>query len=393
MQPFCDSPLEPLLNGIVAQGSSARPLPLVTRSPNAMTMRRFVLLLLIWLAVGPQPFGVRRAPVWNHARGIDAVRLLLDPARPSLRTVGLPGAVERVRVTEAWWIRSANSGFGGYSALSLIGPRRFLLAADTGMVTGFTLTPSGDIDRPFIAPFPSGPGSGPYKTDRDLESMTSDPGRGLTWTAFEHSNQIWRFGRALARAEAHVAPPAMATWNDNGGAEAMVRLRDGRFLVMSESTRVAPGGTAALLFAGDPTERTTPPPLRFAYDARGLGKVTDAAELPDGRILLLHRRLSLRRGFVSILAIADIATVQRGIAWQSRAIAEFATPLLHDNFEGLAVEDRPGGDNRPPAVWMISDDNLLRWQRTLLLRLELPRATTTPPVAQPGFTTLTGRRN
>ena len=363
------------------------PLPPDSRAPIPRTMRRFVLLLLIWLALGPIPVGVRLAPVWNHARGISAERLQLDPARPGLSTVGA------VRVTEAWWIRSANSGFGGYSALTMLGPRRFLLAADTGMVAGFTLGASGRVERPFVAPFPSGPGSGPYKTDRDLESMTTDPARGLTWTAFEHSNQIWRFGRALARAEAHVAPPAMATWNDNGGAEAMVRLRDGRFLIMSESTQVAPGGTAALLFAGDPTERRTPPPLRFAYDSRGLGKITDAAELPDGRILLLHRRLSLRRGFVSILAIADLRSIRRGAAWHARAIAEFAPPLLHDNFEGLAVEDAPAAANRAPAVWMISDDNLLRWQRTLLLRLELPRATTPPAAAEPGFATFGNQRN
>lgn len=341
-------------------------------------MRRFAALLMIWVLIGLHPLTHRAAPRWNLSQGITAQRLALDSDRPGWRTVG------DVDVAEAWWIRSTNSGFGGYSALSMIGDRRFLLASDTGMVAGLTLHTNGRIDRPFIAPFPGGPGRGPYKTDRDLEAMTSDPVSGRVWTAYEHSNQIWRYGRALSRAERHVVPPAMALWNANGGAEAMARLADGRFLVMAESALIGDLGTAALLFAGDPVEPSTPRPLRFAYDAQGMGKITDAVQLPDGRILLLHRRLSLTQGFVSTLALADAGAIRSGRAWRARRIAEFVPPGITENFEGLAVDDRDG----TLSIWMVSDDNLNRWQRTLLLRLVIPRDAANPPAATPGFAAL-----
>ncbi|QJQ32219.1 esterase-like activity of phytase family protein [Sphingomonas lacunae] len=315
-----------------------------------------------------------RPPQRNDSQLISARPVAIDSDRSSDRRVGT------LIITEAWEIDSANTGFGGYSAMALLDERRFLLASDTGLLAGFTLGRDGRIDRQFIAPPPAGPGKGNFKVDRDMEALTADRARGQFWAAYEHSNQIWRFSRGFARSDGHVAPAAMRRWHANGGAEAMVRLIDGRFLILSETTGArGGGGTAALLFPTDPVESPNAEPIQFAYDAQGRGRVTDAAQLPDGRILLLQRRLSLVDGFVSTLSVAHVDTIRTGGIWRSQTLALFSPPLVTENFEGLAVEDSPEG----AVIWMISDDNLTKWQRTLLLRLLLPRDAM--PTARPGF--------
>lgn len=333
------------------------------------------MLALIAVALAPGPLTTMRPPLRNSSQIISAQAIALNAEQPSIRRVG------ELMVSEAWEIDSDHSGFGGYSALVLLDDRRLLLASDTGMLAGFTLGHDGRISRQFIAPPPAGPGKGNFKTARDLEALAYDRARGRLWAAYEHSNQIWRFSRGLTRSDGHVAPAAMRRWNANGGAEAMVRLTDGRFLVMSETSGArGGGGTAALLFPTDPVAAPEAAPIRFAYDADGRGRVTDAAQLPDGRILLLHRDLSLIDGFVSTLAVADVDEIGSGGIWRSRTIATFRPPLVTENFEGLAVEDSAEG----AVIWMISDDNLSKWQRTLLLRMVMPRAVS-GEVAMPGF--------
>jgi len=102
-----------------------------------------------------------------------------------------------------------------------------------------------------------------------------------------------------------------------------------------------------------------------------MGSVSDAVALPDGRIAILHRSVSLIDGFSATLAIADPAEIAPGRAWTARMLGELAPPLLADNFEGLAVDPDPACR----CVWIISDDNKAVWQRTLLVRVRLPART------------------
>src|SRR3546814_6810451 len=82
----------------------------------------------------------------------------------------------------------------------------------------------------------------------------------------------------------------------------MVRLADGRTIVLSEGADDDPRGREALLYVGDPAE-PGPEPIRFLYDSDGRGPVSDAAPLPDGRILLVHRRLGFDPVFTTILSV------------------------------------------------------------------------------------------
>ncbi|MDD3799832.1 MAG: esterase-like activity of phytase family protein, partial [Novosphingobium sp.] len=95
---------------------------------------------------------------------------------------------------------------------------------------------------------------------------------------------------------------------------------------------------------------------------------TDMAQLPDGRVLVLLRRLvwPMPPRFAGKIAIADPAEIRKDGTWTGKVAANLASPLPTDNFEGLAVET---GEDGETIVWVISDDNTARSQRTILLKL------------------------
>lgn len=321
-----------------------------------MKRRRLILAALIGALLLPNRWEERRAPAENHSQSIAAHRLRLAGRHVGPLVVG-----------EAWVLTSANTSFGGYSSMALPGPRRFLLLSDFANVAEFTLAPDGRVSGARQWPLYLASASSRGKFGRDSESMIADHA-GRYWVGFEQNHRIIRFTRGLHHVEAEAAPGAMQGWNANGGAEAMTRLADGRFLVLSESSAGPVGGSDALLFAGDPTLPKAPAPLRFSYDSQGRGLVTDAATLPDGRVLLLHRRISLLNGWQSTLAIADPATIRRDRPWRATTLARIDRDLVAENFEGMAIEPTPGG----VAIWIVSDDNRATWQRTILLRLDWP---------------------
>jgi hypothetical protein len=318
-------------------------------------MLRTCALILLWFLSYPHGLTTRAVSPPNASQQI--------AAQPVAIAGGRFGALE---VLEAWHLTSPNHDFGGFSAMSVDDDRGFMLLSDTGMVARFRLREDGDVRSASITPLPGL--ASRRKSASDSEAATTDPQSGQIWLAFEGVNRIARYSAGLARAEASVAPPELRRWSLNSGPEAMARLTDGRFLILSEGADVRGGGMAAVLYPGDPTTLPAGSGIRFTYHAWGMGKVTDAAPLPDGRVLLLHRQLGPWRRFTSVLAIADPAGIRRGTRWTARPIASIGLPQLSDNFEALAIRPHPRGI----SIWVASDDNLMRWQRSLLLHLLLP---------------------
>lgn len=318
-------------------------------------MRILQVILLVLLLV-PGWSGEERLPLYGGVPTVRVTRVDLDARDPARRRVGPLTYLGGVRFS------SHDPAFGGFSALA-VQDGRFLLLADGGLTFGFAM--GADLvprDYRFGA-LPDGPGRGWTKRERDSESLVRDPVTGRAWVGFEDANAIWRYAPGLTRAEAALAPRAMTRWPANGGAEAMVRLRDGRFLVFSEDMDDPRGGKQALAFDRDPTDpRAATTPFRLLLPRRY--RPTDAAQLPDGRLMVLARAVSLGDGFTAKLLLADPRDIARGTV-PTRTIATFAWPLLHDNFEGLAL--RREGD--ATIVWLLSDDNTPSlFQRTLLLK-------------------------
>lgn len=266
-----------------------------------------------------------------------------------------------LRFLGGWALSSNDPRFGGLSSLH-VEAGQVLAFSDAGWRVAFPLRRDGRTRvRAEVGLLPDGPGGASGKKDRDIESMWVD-GPSL-WLGFERRNAVWRFDRASGRAVSHARPAAMRRWPNNRGAEAMLRLPDGRFIVFAEGSG---RGGDAILFEGDPAVPGTRS-VALRYLPPPHYRATDAALLPDGRAILLNRRWTLLHGFTSKVTIVPLADLRPGTILRGREIADFRPPLLADNFEGISV-GREGGRT---IVWITSDDNYVPLQRTLLLKFAL----------------------
>jgi hypothetical protein len=279
-----------------------------------------------------------------------------------------PAALGPFALLGAWRLQSAHPVFGGVSSLAALPDGRLIGVGDQGLM--FRFDPAhGDDAHAYMAALPVPPRDrGRPAWTWDSESTQQDPATGRLWVGFELVNRICRYAAGFARVERCVDPRAMADWPETGGAEAMARLADGRFLVFSETGRGPHGGNDVLLFAGDPTEPGTPPPAHLGYAAPPGYRPTDALALGKGRLLVLNRRVSLVDGFTAALAIVDLPTLREGVLLRPRVVARIAPPLPSDNFEAMALTREAGR----PVLWLASDDNHFVLQRSLLLKLAVP---------------------
>lgn len=319
-------------------------------------LRRLIPILVLILALTPG--------LW-----LRAPRERLDFRQElTVQALSLPPGCCRIgplHLTNAWHLSSPNQQFLGYSALVSPAPGQLLAISDAA----YTLE--------FPQPGQAGPvhlgallGPRPWrKKDRDTEAAQWDPRSQHLWVAAEGQNAIYRFDRGL-HVEARVRPPAMQRWPDNTGPETLVRLADGRFVVLCECAAATGRGWVhpALMFRQDPIRAGAP--LRFFAEGPEGWRPTDATQLPDGRILVLQRRLvwPFPPRFGARLALLDPAGIAPDAVLPMTDLGELPPPVPMDNYEGLTWT--PLGPGRV-AVWIISDDNRAALQRTLLLRLEL----------------------
>ncbi|WP_448662239.1 esterase-like activity of phytase family protein [Sphingomonas sp. CJ20] len=300
-------------------------------------------------------------PVLGADARITARPVPLNPRDPAERRVGALTYLGGVVLT------SPDPAFGGFSSMRLVGDR-FTLLSDMGNLVSFRMGPDWQVRDAVFGDLPGGPGTGWVKADRDAESMTRDPATGTVWVGFEKYNAIYRYDAAFSRVEASVAPPAMADWSEAGGPESMARLRNGHFIVISETSRPKgrPQARIGLRFAGDPTTSKAKP-VPFAYVPPAGYNPTDLVELDDGRMLVLNRRFAIPSLFTAKLTLIDLRGLAAGGVVRGRELATFEAPLVHDNFEAMALA-REGADT---ILWIASDDNLEAWEQSLLLKFRL----------------------
>lgn len=309
-----------------------------------------LLATVTWPGPSPPPPGPGDGQILVSA-------VALDAARPERRAVGA------LRLLAGWSLASDDPRFGGISGLHVEGGEVTAIS-DVGMLARFPIPLRAGRLPVRFDPLIEGPGPRAPKSNRDTEALLVRGDR--LWAAFERHNMIWRYDRSSLRAQSAARPAAMRRWGGNRGAEALVRLDDGRFLVMAEGRNDGGAHSEVVLFAGDPSRPATGTTvLRFRRPAGY--RATDAALLPDGRILILSRRFSVWDGFTARLTVADVPRLASGATIEGREIAALAPPLAADNMEALAVTR----ENGRTIVWLASDDNFSPLQRTLLLKFEL----------------------
>lgn len=345
-------------------------------APRRLTLRRIAAVLLA-LAALPDTVVRDSSPQWDHRRALAVARIAAPPAAAT--------DLGPFRLRGVWQLVSSDIQFGGYSALLPRAGGRLLAISDRGTWLEFAepiaakATSSGPIESHDHA-------MGHLLRDRrewtsigDAEAATTDgdPGKtgGHIWISWEDRHAVSRFDTAPEAGWWHERrgfPTAMKNWSPQFGAESMVRLPDGRFIIVSEdfALRSYERRHRTLLFPGDPTAPKVADPAIGELTADAGYRPTDIVRLPDGRVLVLLRRLvwPLPLRFSCRIAIADPHELFRTGRWTARTLARLDAPLPTDNFEGLTV--RPRADGKLD-VWVIADNNRAATQRTLLLKLEL----------------------
>lgn len=297
------------------------------------------------------------APIPSHEQRLDVAALPNDPGCCSAGPFDLIGA---------WQLASPHQDFGGYSALLQAQPGRLLAFSDRGYSLEFSEPGAAQVPIR-IAPLLED--SARLKDNRDVEAATRDPRTGSIWIGLEGRDAIARHRADLHR-ESFREIPGMREWPQNQGPEAMLRLRDGRFVALCECNPgwFQGGLHPALLFSGDPTNDVAAQGFTFA----GIDgyRPTDMAQLPDGRVLILVRRLvwPVPARFAIKILIADPAEIASGKIWQARELADLSDPWPIDNYEGLAIGRQADGSL---LAWLISDENSAATQRVLLLKLRI----------------------
>jgi hypothetical protein len=265
-------------------------------------------------------------------------------------------------------------GFGGLSGLRLDAKgERFISISDHGSwFTGRIVYRGREmigLDDVEAAPM-LGPDGRPITSMGwfDSESIAIDGS--LVYIGLERVNQVMRFdfskGFTRARGEVVPLPAAARKLPNNKGLEALVvvpmgHALAGTLIAISERGLDAQGNLLAFLVGG-------PTPGQFSVRRTEHFDVSDAALLPNGDLLVLERKFSLVDGIgVRIRRIA-LSQVMPGAVVDGPSIFEADLGQEIDNMEGIHAHVTPEGDT---VLTMVSDDNFLMIQRTLLLQFTL----------------------
>jgi len=268
-------------------------------------------------------------------------------------------------------ILSADKTFGGLSGLTLSDDCTGLLAvSDKGAWFRASLRYEGEnlasIFNSELSPMLDSTGKPPRSKSRgDAEAVSYLEG-GRYMVGFETRTRIGVYDigkRGLkARFQLLKSPKSIVNGPSNGEVESVGQFKSGRwqghYLAISEHNLDRDGNIRGWLWR---SEEIVPFSIKRLEDYR----ITDAAILPNGDIIILERSfgpsllpgMALRR--INASAIANGATVEPQLLFSGRALF-----YAIDNMEGVALCER----DDETRITIVSDDNFNPRQRTLLLQ-------------------------
>jgi hypothetical protein len=352
-------------------GSDALPLPCHPMTSSRRTMLSGAAALALLAACVPSGAVLSDGP----------------PDKVSLHTRRLPLHLENDkarRVGKLAWrggiaVTADHAAVGGWSdlwiaadggSLRAVSDRGSWLAADLRYDGGGELTGIGNAalgglrgrDGAWLRGTPGG----------DAESMAMLPD-GSMLVGFERRHRILRYPAGDARRGGGLAavptafpvPAGLLNAPGNSGLEAMTVLPDGRLFLLTEGHAVVPGTAAGWI--GD-LHGGTPRWHAFHYALAGSFRPTAAAALPDGDIVLLERTVGLPGGWRIRVMRLRAASLRPDAVVHAEELARLATPWITENLEGIAARRNAAGET---LLWLVSDDNFMFLQRTVLLHFAL----------------------
>ncbi|WP_157727722.1 esterase-like activity of phytase family protein [Stappia sp. ES.058] len=337
-------------------------------------MPRRLAPLLLMLALAPALAGAALARKQIDVTAIDVQTKQIERFRIG---AGDDMAAGRLTFLGGLELLSGTRHMGGLSGLVVTGDGGDLLAAaDNGLWFQARIV-SDTAGRPLavedarIAPM-LGPDGRPLADSGrgDSEGVTLRRGAqgAEVLVSTERIPHVYAFPFPLsfeARGRDIVLPPGIRRLRHNKGMEAIAAANTGplagTLVIIGERGLTFADDLPGFLIGGaNPGEFTVA--RQDAYDA------TDAAFLPDGDLLLLERRFTLRHGLGMRLRLFSPDELAPGRRAVGTVLLEAGYTDQIDNMEGLAVHESREGKT---ILTLISDDNRSILQRTLLLRFRL----------------------
>jgi hypothetical protein len=323
-------------------------------------MVRCPLLAILLAAATIQP-----SLVAADAVAVRSTSVPLNARDPRQRVVG------RLEYRGGLSLASDDPRFGGLSSLRVMPDGQHLAAiTDEGTWLSARLVYKDrfleSVEDVEMGPLLGPDGRAPEGKDaKDAESLALLPD-GEFVVGYEREHRLLRYPAGTGRPDGVPVPcpppPGLEKAPFNGGIEALLALRGGGLLALTEYWL---DKDQVVGWTGGPDEWKRLG-MRFELALRP----SDGALLPNGDVLVLERAYNPQRGIVNV-RIRQIGrdTIRPGASLGGWLVAEFAPPVVLDNFEGIsAVRDRSGETH----VFLVSDDNFNHAeQRTLLLMFAL----------------------
>lgn len=262
-----------------------------------------------------------------------------------------------------WAMSGAPGSFGGLSGLKVMESGDLLAISDGGAFVeiGFdqeTVLPTGRATLSFLRNAAGEIITGKAEADSEGLELSGD----IALVSFERHHRVLAFAYGVCGSNARGIPvseisgePASlgSSIGNNSGAEGLA-LSGGR-LVIGLETMIDRLGPLAII----DTEGVPQFAARAWIDGEGLPLVgLDAA---GDTLYSLHRAYNPLTGN----SIHISATGPDGM---TSVLGRISRPLTVDNFEGIAVLDRPDGERR---LFIVADDNFSDRQRTLLFAFRI----------------------
>jgi hypothetical protein len=202
----------------------------------------------------------------------------------------------------------------------------------------------------------------------DAESLAERDG--ALYVGLERVEQIVRFNYKadglMARGEPIPVPPDFKTFKSNNSLECLAAPPKGApfsdaLIVVTEESLDEAGNLRAFVLGGETT--------RFSVKRRDDFDVSDCAVLASNDLLLLERRFALLRGGLAMrIRRVPLAGIKPGATIDGSILIEADLGYEVDNMEGIGLHRNARGET---IITLISDDNFLPFQRTLLLQFAI----------------------
>lgn len=279
----------------------------------------------------------------------------------------------QLKLLSAFELRSGDARFGGLSGLAIGTDHRLYAVSDHGfwLSARMHLNPAGrllDLTNWQIEPLLSTDGLPIRRRLIDAEALAREPD-GSFLVGFEDPQRIWRYRAPpetfSSPAEPVVIPREIMKAPKNGGLEALSSLPGGQIFAIAEDFENRDRTLKAwLLSHGQSAQLSYQPAVNFA--------VSDATALKNGDVLVLERRYSPPLFFSVRLTRVRAQHIRPGAALRGEELLRLEGGVRTENFEGVATIEKDAGT----LIFLISDDNYLPLQRTLLLQFFLPNSPT-----------------